>query len=194
MMAELSDVLGSQRAYRDFRDDPIDDGLLEQILTLAGHAPSAYNSQPWEWIVVRDAAARAELAAITESVWVHGARAWAEGALSDGMRRDVEHGATVGMQAAPVIVVVCGNTSRCLPNALGASVFPAVQNLLLAAADAGLGSALTTLATHDERLAALLGLPDHVRPLAVVPLGWPTRPLGPPRRDPVADHLHRDRY
>ena len=193
-MAELSEVLGSQRACRHFRDDPVDDDLIERILTLAGHAPSAYNSQPWEWIVVRDAAARAELAAITESVWVHGARAWAEGALSDGMRRDVEHGATVGMQAAPVIVVVCGDTERCLPNTLGASVFPAVQNLLLAAADAGLGSALTTLATLDERLVALLGLPDHVRAMAVIPIGWPAKPLGPPRRDPVTDHLHLDHY
>jgi nitroreductase len=193
-MAQLSEVLAAQRACRDFRADPVGDELLERILTLAGHAPSAYNSQPWEWIVVRDTAARAELAAITESVWVHGARAWAEGALSSGMRRDVEHGATVGMRAAPVIVVVCGDTSRCLPNALAASVFPAVQNLLLAAADEGLGSALTTLATHDPRLVSLLGLPDHLSALAVIPLGWPARPLGPPRRDPVTDHLHLDRY
>lgn len=193
-MGELGEIVTTQRACRDFRADPVGDSLIEQILTMAGHAPSAYNSQPWEWIVVRDATARAELAAITESVWIHGAREWAEGALSVGMRRDVEHGATVGMRAAPVIVVVCGDTTRCLPAALGASVFPAVQNLLLAAANAGLGSALTTLATHDPRLTRLLSLPDHVVPLAVVPLGWPSRPLGPPRRDPVADHLHRDSY
>jgi nitroreductase len=193
-MVELSDVLGSQRACRDFSDDPIDDVLVEQLLTLAGHAPSAYNSQPWEWVVVRDPSARTELAAITESVWVNGAREWAEGALSNGMRRDVEHGATVGMAGAPVVVVVCGDTTRCLPGAMSASIFPAVQSLLLAATDAGLGSALTTLATHDPRLAELLGLPDHVRALAVVPLGWPTRPLGPPRRDPVAQHLHLNRY
>ncbi len=191
---ELAEVMAAQRACRAFTDEPVDDATLERILTLAGHAPSAYNSQPWEWIVVRDPQLRAEVADITATVWSGGAKAWAEGSLDAGMLGEVEAGATVGMKGAPVIVVVCGDTTRCLPAALGASVYPAVQNLLLAAADAGLGSALTTLATHDPRLGRVLGLPDGVVALAVIPLGWPARPLGPPRRDPLGEHLHRDRY
>ena len=78
---------------------------------------------------------------------------------------------------------------------MAASIFPAVQNLLLAAGALGLGSAMTTLPlVAGDGLAALLDLPPEVVPMAVVPLGWPARSLGPPRRAPVADKAHRDRY
>ena len=70
-----------------------------------------------------------------------------------------------------------------------------MQNLLLAANALGLGSAMTTLATlAGDRLSALLDLPPSVRPMAVTPLGWPDRPLGPPRRLPLATRAHLDTY
>jgi len=70
-----------------------------------------------------------------------------------------------------------------------------VQNLLLAANALGYGSALTTLtAVAGDELRALIDLPDHVVPMAVVPIGRPARPLGPPRRRPATDTTHRDRY
>jgi len=95
-----------------------------------------------------------------------------------------------------VLVVVAGDSRGGLPfPVLAASVFPAVQNLLLAAAALGYGSALTTLAAADPgALAAAVGLPDGVRPLAVVPLGRPATRLGPARRRPVAEVAHLDRY
>jgi nitroreductase len=78
---------------------------------------------------------------------------------------------------------------------LPSSVLPAVQNLLLAAAALGYGSALTTLATMAaSELGSLLELPEGVEPLAVVPIGRPARPLGPPRRLPVPAKAHRERY
>ena len=70
-----------------------------------------------------------------------------------------------------------------------------LERLLLAATALGLGSALTTITTlFADDMRQLLGLPEHLQPIAVVPLGWPAKPLGPPRRDPFADHTHRDRY
>ena len=96
---------------------------------------------------------------------------------------------------APVLVVVCGDTSLGHPAALGASVYPATQNLLLAATAVGLGSAMTTLPlVAGGALGELLALPDEVLPMAVVPLGWPAKPLGPPRRQPLAHKAHRERY
>jgi nitroreductase len=77
---------------------------------------------------------------------------------------------------------------------IGSSIFPCVQNMLLAATALGLGSALTTLVTQVGELRALLALPEAVEATAVIPLGFPARPLGPPRREPVAEHTHRDRY
>jgi nitroreductase len=66
--------------------------------------------------------------------------------------------------------------------------------MLLAATALGLGSALTTLGTQAGELRTLLALPEHVEPTAVIPLGYPARPLGPPRREPVGEHTHRDLY
>ena len=108
---------------------------------------------------------------------------------------DVDHGATGGIAAAPVLIVVCGDTRLTYPQSMGASVFPAVQNLLLAAHALGLGSTLTTLPVlGGDELTALLDLPPEVVPVAVVPLGHLARPLGPPRRRPLAEMAHLDRY
>jgi nitroreductase len=94
-----------------------------------------------------------------------------------------------------VLIVVCGDLERGMRATMSSSIFPCVQNLLLAAAAVGLGSALTTLvATCRDEVSALLSLPEHVVPLASIPLGVPARPMGPPRRLPVAEHTHRDRY
>ncbi|MGH7858371.1 MAG: nitroreductase family protein, partial [Candidatus Binatia bacterium] len=77
----------------------------------------------------------------------------------------------------------------------GANVFPAVQNLLLAARAAGLGAALITLPLWSRFLARrALGLPFTVTPCAVVPLGWPAGRYGPTRRRPVGEVVSLDRY
>ena len=78
---------------------------------------------------------------------------------------------------------------------LAASIFPATQNMLLAAGALGLGAALTTLPlVFGDELAEIAGFPFEVQPMAVVPLGWPARPLGPPRRIPVAEKAHRETF
>jgi nitroreductase len=94
-----------------------------------------------------------------------------------------------------VLVVVAADTERGFPSTVGSSIFPAIQNLLLAATALGLGSALTTITTaFADELRELLGLPEHIAPQAVVPLGYPARPLGLSRREPFAEHTHRDRF
>ena len=94
-----------------------------------------------------------------------------------------------------MLIVVAADTERGLPVTVPASTFPAIQNLLLAAGALGLGRALTTITTgFADELRAAVELPEHVVPVAVIPLGFPERPLGPPRRDPFRHHTHRDRY
>jgi nitroreductase len=193
-MSEVREVMARQRAHRAFRADHVDDELLDALLTAAGKAPSAYNSQPWEWIVVRDPATRLAIGDVAARLWRAVPTEWRETHLDASMADDVSEGAFGGIASAPVIVVACADGIRCERGAMAASIFPAVQNLLLAATDAGLGTALTTLATHDPELSAVLGLPDHVVPMAVIPIGWPARSLGPPRRDPVETHRHSERW
>lgn len=194
-LADLLDLLARQRAHRRFEDRPVDDELVQQCLEAATRAPSAENLQPWELVVVRDAERRAAIGALTRDAWRGGGRAHSEGRLAQELLDDVDQGAEGGIASAPVLVVVCGNSERALRTTLSSSIFPAVQNLLLAATAAGLGSALTTLTLlRIDELRALLDLPEHVLPMALVPLGWPARRLGPSRRDPVGTRAHRERF
>ena len=190
------DVILAQRACRDFSAVPIDDATVELIVRAATHAPSAENKQPWEFIVVRDAEVQGRIHDLTEQAWVGGGRDRSETRLEPHLFKEVDHGfAGGGFRTAPVLVVVCGDLERGMRATMSSSIFPCVQNLLLAASALGLGSALTTLvATCREEVGALLALPEHVVPLAAIPLGVPARPMGPPRRRPVAAHTHHDRY
>ncbi len=189
------DVVLSQRACRQFADRPVDERLVERCLEAAVHAPSAENRQPWTFVVVREAATRAAIAELTRRAWRGGGRQHSEGRLAPALLADVDAGAETGMARAPVVVVVCGDTELGLEPTLPSSVYPAAQNLLLAANALGLGSAMTTLTTvFADDLRRLLGLPDSVRPMAVLPLGWPARPLGPPKRLPLRERVHRDHY
>jgi nitroreductase len=194
-MPDFFEVVHTQRAARSFLPDDVDDATVARILTAATHAPSAENSQPFVFMVVRDAALRAAIGALTQRIWEGGARALEEQRLSPAFLKDVHDGATGGVAAAPVLVVVCGDTRLTYAKAMDASVFPAVQNLLLAAHALGLGSTLTTLPVlGGNELPELLGLPPEVVPVAVVPLGHLLKPLGPPRRLPVSEKAHLDRY
>jgi nitroreductase len=189
------DVVLQQRASRQFADEPVSDELVDLCLRAATHAPSAENLQPWVFIVVRDAVLRAKIGELTRRAWRQGGRKHSEGRLSTALLREVERGAEGGIGSAPVIVVVCGDADIGIESTLPSSVYPATQNLLLSATALGLGSAMTTLATlFADELRDLLGLPASVRPMAVVPIGWPGRPPGPPRRLPLRERVHRDRY
>ena len=193
--AEFFDVVGSQRACRRFSDRPVDDDLVARCLTAATHAPSAENLQPWVFVVVREPGQRAAIGDLIRRLWRDGARAHSEGRLTESVLEDVDRGAEGGIAAAPVLVVACGDSRIGLAATLPSSVYPAVQNLLLAATALGLGSAMTTLATvAADELRGLLDLPPAVQPMAVTPLGWPARPLGPPRRLPLEERTYRDRY
>jgi nitroreductase len=192
-VADVWEVIRSQRACRAYRDDDVDDAVVGRVLEAATFAPSAENRQPWVFIVVRDAESRRAIGELNRRAWAGGGRDYSKGRLSPALFADVEAGVAGGVSSAPVLVVVCGDGSLAHEATLGSSVFPAVQNMLLAASASGLGSALTTLPTVlGDELGDLLGLPDHVHPLAVVPLGWPARRLGPPRRRPPTVFL--DRY
>jgi nitroreductase len=194
-MPDFFDVVLRQRACRSFTPDPLDDDVVERVLEAATHAPSAENRQPWVFVVVRDPERRAAIGELNRRAWAGGAKSHSEGRLAPSLLDEVDQGAQGGVAAAPVLVVVGGDTRLGDRRVLAASIFPATQNMLLAAAALGLGAALTTLPlVFGDELAEIVGFPFEVQPMAVVPLGWPSRALGPPRRLPVADKAHRDTF
>ena len=192
-MSAFFDVVLSQRACRAFAPDPVPADDVTRMIEAATHAPSAENSQPWLFSVVRSTAARAAVDDLTRRIWEGGGRAHAESSVGPRLLAEVDRffggDAGGGYGGAPVLIVVAGDSTAVLsPELLPSSVYPAIQNLLLAAAALGYGSAMTTLATHAaKQLQAAVGLAEHMVPMAVIPIGRPARTLGPARRKPPSE-------
>jgi len=198
-MGELLAAVTTQRACRRF--DPngkVLDADVERMLEAAVHAPSAENTQPWTFIVVRDEQSRSLLAAWWAETWNAGGGDFVKQSLQDKVLvADLEYGfAKGGFAAAPVVIVVCADVERVPEIYAASSIYPAVQNLLLAANDLGYGSCLTTgLTTFGiDRVRELLDLPKNLIPMAAVYVGQPVRKLSPPRRRSATSVTYRERY
>ena len=186
------EVVARQRACRAFDPDrEVGDDLVERVLDAARFAPSAENTQPWVFIVVHDAERRARLTDLMARLWA----AAPDRGMDEALHADVGAAFGGGFATAPVWIVVGADDERAPRPEQSSSIYPAVQNLLLAATALGLGSAMTTIASYDPaEVRAIAGLPESVRPYAMVPLGWPAKPHGPPRRRPVAEIAHREAF
>lgn len=201
---ELAEAMTTQRAIRRVKPDPVDDDLLRKIMGLAIKAPSGSNMQNWEWIAVRDTAVKRALGRQYRAAWRPYSSLGRLVKRKDdktlriikAVQWQVDH-----FDEIPVVVVAClrGAAMPKMPwiyrSSRYGSIYPAVQNLLLAARAEGLGGALTTLPLWN-RLAArrILGLPLSIEPVAVVPLGWPLGRYGPTTRRPIEEITHIDRF
>ncbi len=202
---DLFDVMSTCRAIRRLRNDPVPEALVRRLIEAANYAPSGRNLQRARWIVVRDREQRRRIADVNKQVSIDHATAARDAErdlpyddhqqrrrMWDAVLWQSEH-----MHEAPVIVVAC-----CImddpdqdPGRYASSIWPGVQNLLLAARACGLGAAPTTYAlSFRDELEALLELPSHVRAQAVIPIGYPMGGFGPVRRRPVDEVMMRERW
>ena len=192
-------------AIRRLRTDHIPDDVVRRLVEAANYAPSGRNLQRARWIVVRDQHQRQQIGLLNRRASVDHASAQRD-AVDDLAHDDREQRRRMWdavlwqsehMHEAPVIVVAC-----CImddhaqdPGRYASSIWPGVQNLLLAARASGLGTAPTTYAlTFRDELEALLELPDDVRAQAVIPIGYPMGNFGPVRRRPVDEVMMLDRW
>lgn len=173
----LEDVFSRQRSIRQYDlSKPIDDATIERLLRDATQAPNGGNRQLWSFLVIRDAATKKAL----EEVYEEEATRYLGG-------RTV---GTTRWGDVPVLVAVMAPHEGG-----GPSIYPAVQNLLLAATAVGLGGVLTTLwKAQEPRVKSILKVPDDIEIHAIVPLGWPDRKYGRNKRKPVAEVTYRDAY
>ncbi len=199
----LDEAMRTQRAIRRLKADPVDDALILQLIELALKAPTGSNAQNWEFLVIKDPAVKAKLARLNRRAWnLYGGigRRLASGdermlKILNAVQWQADH-----FEEIPVIVVACLKSIIPPFPALAASsaygsIFPSVQNLLLAARAAGLGAALITLPLWSLFLARrALGLPWNITPCAVIPMGWPKGKYGPTTRRPVEEVVSLDRY
>jgi nitroreductase len=199
----LEDAMRTQRAIRRLKTDPVDDALVLHLIELALRAPTGSNQQNWQFVVVKDRAVKGRLGRLNRGAWnIYGGIGRRMYRDNDAMLRimravqwQVDH-----FEDIPVLVVACLTGPRpfwppVASTSYYGSIYPSVQNLLLAARAAGLGAALITLPLWSTFLARrALGLPWNVSPCAVVPLGWPLGKYGPTTRRPVGEVVHLDRY
>ena len=190
---ELLDAIRTTRAMR--RLDPsrdVSDADLETMLFAATKAPSAKNEQPVRWVVVKDPEQRRRLGEIYKKVSLALPPMAAPDTSTKKLARSVEH-LVHHLGDAPALIVACAYGADDVRTAAG--VYPAVQNLMLAARSLGLGTTLTTrhrLAMAETR--AVLGIPDDVTIHAVIPVGYPQGRWGEAPRTPVREVAHRDRW
>jgi nitroreductase len=214
-MAEIGlfEAMRTTRAVRRLRTDPVPDDVLRRVIEAAIWAPSGGNRQPWRIIAVRNADTKLRLRDLYKGPWeryVSGQRqafaALPEEARQRGERmlRAADHLAE-HLHEAPVILVFVFNPTLLAITDLnlgrpsivgGASVYPAVENLLLACRAEGLGCVLTTLLCLAEaEIRSLLALPEPWATCAFVPIGYPTgKGHGPVSRRPVAEMAYLDRW
>ncbi len=199
----LEEAMRTQRAIRRLKPDPVDDALVLRLIELAQRAPTGSNAQNWQFIIVRDRAVKARLGTLNRRMFRFYGGIGRRIARNDpktlrmieAVQWQADHFADI-----PVLVVACLRGPRLpfppiMATSYYGSIYPSVQNLLLAARAAGLGAALITLPLWSTFLARrALGLPWTVQPCAVVPLGWPRGRYGPTTRKPVGDVVHVDRY
>jgi nitroreductase len=199
----LEEAMRTQRAIRRLTQDPVDDALLRRLIELALKAPTGSNAQNWEFIVVRDPEVKARLARQNRRAWrLYGGLGRRMARDDPKMRKvlDAVQWQADHFEEIPVLVVACLKGPRLyfppmIPSSYFGSIYPAVQNLLLAARAAGLGAALITLPLWSTFVARrILGCPWSVMPCAVIPLGWPRGRYGPTTRRPVEQIISLDRY
>lgn len=210
---EIYDAMSTLRAVRRIKSDPIEPAAVERILQAATWAPSGGNMQPWRMVAVQEPAIKQEFQNLYKPLWdgyTVGYRKKMESMPADEKAtsaRALDAGDYLAnnLGVMPLIVVFCYNPSvmtitdkdQPRPSVVGGgSVYPAVQNLLLAARNEGLGCVLTTLLCMEEpRVRELLQLPEQWYTAAHVPIGHSVGGgHGPIRRKSVSEMVSRDTW
>jgi nitroreductase len=206
---DLIEAIRTTGACRYFKRDPVPDEVLGRLFDAARHGPQGGNRQPVRYIVVRDSEIKRRLADWYLEIWksVVDMAGRGEYRVGRGAGRMLGAGTHLAEHLAevPVLVVVCAvlndlaRTDAALdrPGIVGgASIYPSVQNLLLAARNEGLGGVITTLLCAVEpQVKELLAIPDELITCAMIPIGYPERNL-PKKlsRGPVSDMVFLDRF
>ena len=201
---ELFDIVHTMRAMRRLKPDPVPDELIRKILEAGTCAPNAANTQRWRFLVVKDIEIKKKVQvfykrALDEIVGPrYASSAPPPGATAEGYHRQhlaVEY-LTDHFHEAPVWIVPCIEHGDAEPKRWdGASIYPAVQNMLLAARALGLGATLTTRhLLYEKESEAALGLPPGVHSYAILPIGYPMGNFGPVRRGDLSEFVYLDRW
>jgi len=185
---DVLEAIKTRVSIRDYKPDPIPENLITEILEAGRRAPSGMNMQPWRFIVIRNPELRAKIGelSVAAAVAVFKPRTTELekrfGDIPEEKRAEVVRGMITGARfkfvgEAPVLIAVAADTSETEDYDL--SIAAAIENMLLAAHGLGLGACWVGLPVSKpefrDHLAAMLGLPEHIKPRAIICLGYPSR-------------------
>jgi nitroreductase len=200
--SDIFEAMHTNRAMRRLKPDPVPDELIAKILKAGQAAASGGNTQRWKFLVLKDPAKKKAVQVYYKKLFdeVVGPRYASSpvppGANPGSFKR--QHAAveylTDHYHEAPVWIVAC--LEGATPNrTAGASIYPAVQNMLLAIRALGLGSTLTTRHTgYEKEVDAAMGIPDGYKSYAILPIGYPMGNFGPLGRGPLSDVAYLDNW
>ena len=205
----IFEIIHNTRAMKRLKPDPVPLELIRKVLDAGTQAPSGVNTQPWEFVVVRDAETKKWI----QERYVHFSRERFGALVTSFEATDTPHARMLRtvmhlaehLHEAPVLLFVCGH--RDWPAAVPVekrvgkapppygSIYPCVQNILLACRAVGLGASLTTIHhMFEEELRERLGVPDEVSLVALLPIGFPQGRFGPVTRKPAQELTYFDRW
>lgn len=200
----LFETMQTMRAMRRLKPDPVPDALIRKILEAGVCAPNGSNSQRWRFLVIKDTKIKQQVQVFYKRAFdeVIGPR-YLNSTPPPGVTKErylrqhaaVQH-LTDHFHEAPVWIVACLDEGQVPPTRWsGASIYPAVQNMLLAARALGLGATLTTRhLLYEKETEAALGLPPGVHSYAILPIGYPVGTFGPVGRGALADVVYAERW
>jgi nitroreductase len=216
---DLFEAMYTARAIRRFKPDPVPDEVITKVLDAAIRAPSGSNEQSWEFIVVKDAEQRKKIGAVYRKGGNILMALYANRTKPPHMSQETYDKLMASamylldhMADAPVLLLAClkqtppaGPPPQFPPDAAaglknmarmgGSSIYPAVQNIILACRAFGLGTVLTTIHMfYEDEVKAILGLPPEVQTYALMPIGYPRGKFGPIKRRPVSEVAYLDGY
>jgi nitroreductase len=199
---DVWDVMSTARTIRRFTDEPVDEAILARCLQAATWAPSGANAQRWRFIVLQSAEMRAVVATAAARALevIEPVYGMARPAPDDGSRKARTNRATYEVHDRAGELTSVLFTQIRFPTAsellLGGSIFPAMQNFLLAARAVGLGACLTSWASYggEELLRDAVGVPEDWMLAGHVVVGWPRGNHGPVRRRPLSEVVFLDHW
>ena len=200
--SDVWEVMSTARTIRRLTDEPVDDATLARCLEAARWAPSGANAQGWRFVVLRSPEQRAVVATAAAHALevIEPVYGMSRPAAGDNSRRARTYRATYELHDRAGEFTSVLFAQQHYPTAsellLGGSIFPAMQNFLLAARAQGLGACLTSWASYggERPLREAVGVPDDWMVAGHIVVGWPKGNHGPLRRRPLAEFVNLDRW
>ncbi|MFQ5761517.1 MAG: nitroreductase family protein [Candidatus Bathyarchaeia archaeon] len=218
---ELFEALSGCPTVRRFKRNSVDDAKVAAVLQAANYAPSGGNSQPWDFILIRETEAKRKIGAYATSGLETLRRVGALSPLDPDQRKALQRAAALARETdqVPFLILVCLDVRRALKETrlkrreilkslsklpqlrrirdltLYGSMFPAVQNLILAARGLGLGTCISLAPlVFEGEMKQLFGIPKSIRLVALLYMGYPHGRFITPKRLPVERFIHREKW